>query len=152
MWPERAMGCAFAGASGMCLGGGMRRWQEPIEAAQISHPSAEPGQRAEQNKEQRTTARRPHSSQQSRDHHDTHIHLAQCTACDDSFSLGRRRGSASSPGPFLAYTSTGLHAGRGISKQSKRRSKQAAPPSHLVRLRHLDFSGRRSLMPGPNLP
>jgi len=45
-WAERATGCAFAGASGMCLGGGMRRCQEPIEAAQSSHLPAEPRQRA----------------------------------------------------------------------------------------------------------
>lgn len=89
---------------------------------------------AEQNKEQRTTARRPHSSQQGRDHHDT-----QRTAYDDSFSLWSQTWVsllASRWGP----SSTGLHAGRGISsKQSKQRSKQAAPPSHIVRLRHLEL-------------
>ena len=71
-WDERATGCAFAGVSGMCLGGRMRRCQEPIEAAQSSHHLQSRAESpVEQNKEQRTTARRPHSSQQGRDHHDT---------------------------------------------------------------------------------
>jgi len=140
-------GLCFCGCVWNVPRGGMRRYQEPIEAAQSGHPPTKPGQRAQQSRT-KSSAPRPVGLI----HHSkvvttmTHKHLAQCTACDDSFSLWSQTW-ASLLVDGLRCSSTGLRVGRGISKQSK----QAAPPSHLVRLRHFDFSGR-SPMPGSNLP
>lgn len=62
----------------------------PIEAVQSSHPPAEPGQSRTKGS---TTARRPHSSQQGRDHHDTNTSPSVQRAMTAS-AFGRRRGSA----------------------------------------------------------